>query len=623
MQYEFQTEARRVLELMIHSVYSNKDIFLRELISNASDALDKRRIEALTHSELGTEQTPKIDLSVDKKTRTLCISDNGIGMNEEDLKCFLGTIAKSGTKEYMETLKTAQNMSAQELIGQFGVGFYSSFMVADRVTVLTRKAGEKEAWIWESTGDGTFSIQPAAREEAGTTVTLYLKQEENDEEKTDYTDGWTIRSIVKKYSDFVPYPIMLDDKDGDTPDDEVEKDRDDEPINSMKALWLRPENEVTEEEYDEFYRHISHDWNAPLKRINYKAEGSSEFRALLYIPKSAPPDMFMPDSKHGINLYIRRVFIMNDCKELIPEYLRFLKGVVDSEDLPLNISREILQQEKQVRAIRSSLTRKVLETLKALRDQDRPAYKEFWQAFGPLVKEGLLSDFKHKKDIMELALFVSNEKTEPSTLSEYVKRAPEDQKAIYYLTGDKLETLLHSPKIELFSKRNIEVLLFTDPIDQVWLQSAGDFEGKPFISASAEDLKIDDLPGEHEEKDTSAWPFAEELATLLKDSVESVRASSRLISSPSCFVSKGASVSPQLKRIFKSMGQEVPDEKRILELNRTHPLVKRAESYVEQGQEEAAQNIGQLLLDMAWIAEGELPPDVSAMNERITQLIKE
>lgn len=623
MQYEFQTEARQVLELMIHSVYSNKDIFLRELISNASDALDKRRIEALKHSELSTEQAPAIQLSLDKESRTLCVSDNGIGMNQDDLMSFLGTIAKSGTKEYIETLKAAKNMSAQELIGQFGVGFYSSFMVADRVTVLTRKAGEEDAWTWESTGDGTFSIQPAEREEAGTTVTLHLKQDNNDEGGNDYLDTWTIRQIVKKYSDFVPYPIMLEERNDEKQEDEEEKDIDKEPINSMKALWLRPEAEVTEEEYDEFYKHISHDWNAPLKRINYKAEGSSEFRALLYIPKSAPPDMFMPDSKHGINLYIRRVFIMNDCKELIPEYLRFLKGVVDSEDLPLNISREILQQERQVKAIRSSLTRKVLETLKSLRDQDRPAYKEFWQAFGPLVKEGLLSDFKHKKDILELALFVSNEKSEPSTLSEYVKRSPEDQKAIYYLTGDKLETLVHSPKIELFAKRNIEVLLFTDPIDQVWLQSAGDFEGRPFISASAEDLKLEDLPGEHEENETSDWSFAEKLSSLLKDSVESVRASSRLVSSPSCFVSKGTNVSPQLKRIFKSMGQEIPDEKRILELNKTHPLVKRAEAYAEQGQEEAAQSIGQLLLDMAWIAEGELPPDVSAMNERITKLIKE
>ena len=621
MQYEFQTEARQILDLMIHSVYSNKDIFLRELISNASDALDKRRIEALTNPALKIDGEASIEIEADKEANTLTLSDNGVGMSADDLVTFLGTIAKSGTKEYLEALKSAKNTANQDLIGQFGVGFYASFMVADKVTVISKKAGETEASRWESTGDGTYSIEPAEREQAGTTVILHLKPQENDE-GSDYTNAWTLRQIVKKYSDFVPYPIRLIEKD-DKDKEEREEEKENTPINSMKALWLRPESEVSEEEYDEFYRHISHDWNPPLKRICYSAEGTSEFRALLYIPETAPHDIFMPDSKHGIQLYIRRVFIMSDCKELIPEYLRFLKGVVDSEDLPLNVSREILQQDRQTAMIRSSLIRKTLETLKGLKNQDRPAYEKFWGSFGQLLKEGMLSDFKHKKDILDLCLFRSNQGEELVSLADYIAKAKEEQKAIYYLTGDKLESLSHSPKIELFSKNNIQVLLLTDPIDQLWVQSAGEYADKPFVSVSAEDLRSEDLPGGEKADPTDAeWPFAQELASLLGDSVEAVRPSARLVDSPACFVTKGESASPQLRRILKSMGQPLPEEKRILEVNREHPLVQRAEKLAQEGDSEQMNAMGQLLLDMAWIAEGELPPDPAALSRRITQLLQ-
>lgn len=620
MQYEFQTEARQVLDLMIHSVYSNRDIFLRELISNASDALDKRRIEALTNPALALDGEPSIEIEASEEGKTLTVSDNGIGMSEEELVRFLGTIAKSGTKEYLEALKNAKNAASQDLIGQFGVGFYASFMVADHVAVVSKKAGEAQATRWESVGDGTFSIEPAQREQAGTTVTLRLKPKENDDD-SDYTNAWTLRQIVKKYSDFVPYPIRLIEKEPE--DKEGEEEKENVPLNSMKALWLRPESEVTQEEYEEFYRHISHDWNPPLRRISYSAEGTSEFRALLYIPETAPHDLFMPDSKHGIQLYIRRVFIMSDCKELIPEYLRFLKGVVDSEDLPLNVSREILQQDRQTATIRSSLIRKTLETLKGMKNQDRPAYEKFWGAFGQLLKEGMLSDFKHKKDILDLCLFRSNRGEELVSLADYVEAAKEDQKAIYYLTGDKLESLAHSPKIELFSKNNIQVLLLTDPIDQLWVQSAGEYADKAFVSVSAEDLRSEDLPGGEKAGDTDAdWPFAKDLASLLGDLVEEVRPSTRLVESPACFVTKGDSASPQLRRILKSMGQPLPEEKRILEVNREHPLVLRAEKLAQDGDEEQVKAMGQLLLDMAWIAEGELPPDPAALSRRITQLLQ-
>ncbi len=462
--HEFQSEAKQVLELMIHSVYSNPDIFLRELISNASDAIDKLRIEGLSHADLADlAKEGRIDIVIDKNEGTLTISDNGIGMTREELTSYLGTIARSGTKEFMKAMQEAKSGANNDLIGQFGVGFYSSFIAADKVTVITRKAGTSESSLWESEGDGTYTITDGERDTHGTTITLHMKKaEEKDEDdiRKDYLSEWTLRGIIKEYSDFVTYPIMLTDKDKEKKEDDKE-----EPVNSMKALWTRPESEVSEEEYKEFYRHITHDWDDPLERISYKAEGSSEFKALLYIPSRPPMDLFYQDGKHGIQLYIRRVFIMNDCRELIPEYLRFVKGVVDSEDLSLNVSREILQQDKQTVMIKNSLTRKILDSLRKMkldRDED---YKKFWQIFGLVLKEGIVSDIKNREQIMKLCLLDSSNGGK-TTLEQYVEHMAGGQKKIYYITGGSSENLANSPKLESFKKKNIEVLLLSDAVDR-------------------------------------------------------------------------------------------------------------------------------------------------------------
>ena len=447
---EFQSEAKQVLELMINSVYSNPDIFVRELVSNASDAIDKLRIESLSDQSLAEyAKNGRIDITIDKKAGTLTFSDNGVGMSRDDLVSYLGTIARSGTGEFIKALSEAKNGSAGDLIGQFGVGFYSSFIAADKVTVETRKAGSSESWKWESTGDGTYTIDGGARETNGTTITLHMKpagKDDDGEELKDYLSEWTIRSIIKEYSDFVTYPIYVKDVDDD------KKDEKEEPVNSMKALWTRPQKEITDEEFNEFYRHISHDWEDPLERIYYKAEGMSEFRALLFIPSRPPMDLFYQDGKHGVQLYIRRVFIMNDCKELIPEYMRFIKGVVDSEDLSLNVSREMLQQDRQTAQIKNSLTKKVLDTLSKLRKDKPETYAKFWQTFGVVLKEGIISDTRHREEIMKLCSFETSE-GEKTTLEDYVIKMPAGQDKIYYLTGSSLDNLRNSPKLEAFKKR--------------------------------------------------------------------------------------------------------------------------------------------------------------------------
>ena len=484
--HEFQSEAKQVLELMINSVYSNPDIFLRELISNASDALDKLRIESLSNTDLSDlVKDGEIRIEADKESKTLTVSDNGIGMEREDLVSYLGTIARSGTKEFVKAMQEAASSKNGDLIGQFGVGFYSSFIAADKVTVETKKAGSDKSWIWESEGDGTYTISEGSRGSNGTTITLHIKEMDKENEASkDYLSEWTLRGIIKQYSDFVTYPIYLEDK-----SKEKKEDSKDEPVNSMKALWTRPENEVSEDEYREFYRHLTHDWEDPMDRISYKAEGSSEFRALLYIPSRPPVDLFFQEGKHGVQLYIRRVFIMSDCRELIPEYLRFIKGVVDSEDLSLNISREILQQDRQTAMIKSSITRKVLDALKKMK-ADRPdEYKKFWQIFGMVLKEGIISDTKNREQIMKLCLLDSS-KGEKTTLEEYVSRMADGQENIYYITGGPVKNLEISPKIEGFKKKNIEVLLLGDAVDEIWVNHARKFDEYDFVSVSQEDIAL-------------------------------------------------------------------------------------------------------------------------------------
>ncbi|MDR3279890.1 MAG: molecular chaperone HtpG, partial [Synergistaceae bacterium] len=580
--YEFQSEARQVLDLMIHSVYSNPDIFLRELISNASDALDKLRLEGLKDEKLSElSGDGKITVNIDRENRTITVSDNGIGMTRDELVSFLGTIAKSGTKEFIAAMNEAGR--GKELIGQFGVGFYSSFIVADRVLVSTRKAGSDEAWLWESAGDGLYTIEPAIRADAGSDVTLHIKERAPDDEDApteakDYLSSWTVREIIKKYSDFVSYPVYIEES-----GKEKEKEPDDakpEPVNSMKALWTRPESDVADDEYNEFYRHISRDWEDPMERVVYRAEGTNEFHALLYIPSRPPVDLFYRDGAHGIGLYIRRVFIMNDCRDLIPEYLRFVRGVVDSEDLPLNVSREILQQDRQTAMIKRGVTRKILDTLRKMKDDRAEDYAKFWAMFGEVLKEGLVSDSRNRDALLKLAVFQGSRSGRVS-LDDYVANMKDGQKSIYYLAGGKGDPLASSPKLEAFSDRGVDVLLMSDPIDEIWLASVREFDSHPFVSVSLADVEIE---GSSERTRESDEPKDESFVSRLKEAIkgiealgliEDVRYSSRLVGSPATFAQKGEAVSSQMRNLFKSMGQEMPPEQKVLEINASHPLVKR------------------------------------------------
>lgn len=617
--HEFQSEAKQVLELMINSVYSNPDIFLRELISNASDALDKLRIESLSNTDLSDlVKDGEIRIEADKDSKTLTVSDNGIGMEREDLVSYLGTIARSGTKEFVKAMQEAASSKNGDLIGQFGVGFYSSFIAADKVTVETKKAGSDKSWIWESEGDGTYTISEGSRGSNGTTITLHIKEMDKENEASkDYLSEWTLRGIIKQYSDFVTYPIYLEDK-----SKEKKEDVKDEPVNSMKALWTRPENEVSEDEYKEFYRHLTHDWEDPMDRISYKAEGSSEFRALLYIPSRPPVDLFFQEGKHGVQLYIRRVFIMSDCRELIPEYLRFIKGVVDSEDLSLNISREILQQDRQTAMIKSSITRKVLDALKKMK-ADRPdEYKKFWQIFGMVLKEGIISDTKNREQIMKLCLLDSS-KGEKTTLEEYVSRMADGQKNIYYITGGPVKNLEISPKIEGLKKKNIEVLLLGDAVDEIWVNHARKFNEYDFVSVSQEDIALpegsefENAEGKEELEKTG---FISKLKESLANIVEDVKISTRLVDSPACFVQKGEPISPQMRNFFRSMGQDVPEEKKVLEVNPSHPLIKKIASETEKGNADVAE-WANVLMGLAAICEGEPVEDGKKFTRLITKLL--
>lgn len=615
--YEFQSEAKQVLDLMIHSVYSNPDIFLRELISNASDALDKLRIEGLSDPKLADlSKKSKITVAIDKDDRTLTISDNGIGMTREELTSYLGTIARSGTKEFLKALKEASS-SGGELIGQFGVGFYSSFIVADKVSVTTRKAGTDKALVWESSGDGTYTISETERETNGSDVKLYLKDTSGDESAKDYTSEWALRSIIKSYSDFVTYPIYIE---SNAKDDE-DKEKDKAPVNSMKALWTRPENEVTDEEYNEFYKHIARDWENPLERIVYKGEGTSEFRALLYIPSRQPADLFYQEGRHGIQLYIKRVFIMNDCRELIPEYLRFIKGVVDSEDLSLNVSREILQQDRQTALIKNSLTRKILDFLKKMK-QDKPEeYKKFWQMFGMILKEGIISDSRNKEQIMKLCLFESSNGG-TVTLEQYVEAMRDGQKNIYYITGGDAQNLKRSPKLEAFGKKNIEVLLLGDAIDEIWVNTVQKFGDCAFMSIASENLALpegDTLDSGEEKEQLEKTGVTGKLKAALGSLVEDVKISSRLVSSPVTFVQKGEPISPQMRQFFKAMGQEVPQEKKVLEINPAHPLIKKAAASIEK--DENAAEWAAVLMGLASISDGEPVEDSKNFIEKISELL--
>lgn len=603
---EFQAESRKLLQLMVHAIYSNKDTFLRELISNASDALDKLRLESFRNKELDVDTS---DLHVlvepDKQARSLTVRDNGIGMSEQEVRDLIGTIAKSGTAELLEQLRQTQDgAAAQDLIGQFGLGFYASFMVADQVTLVTRRAGETTGTRWQSEGEGTYTIEPAPDAPQGTSVTLHLKAEDQEDSLLDYADTQTLTRIIKRYSDFISWPIRME-IERPAGEDEQGPVRELQTINSQKALWARPEKEVEQQEYNDFYKHIAHDWNDPLETVHLRAEGTFEYQALLFLPATAPFDLHTRERKRGVQLYVKRVFIMDDCEELMPEYLRFVKGVVDAQDLSLNVSREILQQDRQIRAMRRRLVKKVLSTIKEMRDNEPDKYATFWSQFGSAVKEGLLNDTENQQAILEAATFESTHDPEQRTsLRSYVERMPEGQDKIYYITGGSRAKVENSPHMEAFREKGYEVLLLTDQIDEVWVDAVADFDGTPLqaITKGQVDLDEDEQDPQQQEEFSGLLSW---MGEKLADDVKEVRLSQRLSTSPACVVGDDQDLSPTMEKIYRAMGQEMPPVKRILELNPKHPLVSGLrESYDRSGDSAELAETARLVHGMALLAEG-------------------
>ena len=634
---QFQTEIQKLLDLMINSLYSHKEIFLRELISNASDALDTLRFKAQTDQSLLEDNNDfKIRIDVDPEARTISVSDNGIGMTRDEVVEHIGTIAKSGTSKLLEAMTSKDSKElAPELIGQFGVGFYSCFMVAERVVLTTRTADAKGATRWESAGDGSYTIEDCDRAERGTTVTLYLRKVEDGDQ--DFLKEWEIRSTVKKYSDFVTYPICMDiereevptDKDG-KPIEGAEpvKKVTEETLNSMKPVWNKRKSEVTEDEYKEFYRHLSHDWTDPLETIHINAEGKTEYNALMYIPSQAGMDLFMPEKKSGMQLYVKRIFIMDNCEELMPAYLRFIKGVVDSADLSLNVSREILQHDRLMAMIRKNLVKKVLGNLKEMLEKDREKYLKFWQAFGPVLKEGIHYDFENQDVLKELLLFSSTRDADLTTLKEYCSRMPEDQKEIFYITGSSREMLANSPHLEALKNKGYEVLLMTDPVDEWMLQGLTAYDEKPLKSVAKGDVSLlnEDEKKEAEEKlKVDEEQYASLLTFLkntLKEKIKDAKLSSRLTDSAVCLVADEHDMSASMERLLRAAGQEVPETKRILEVNPQHELVKvMYELYKENPSDPRLVEYSDLLFDQALLTEGSPIADPAKFSKLVAKLM--
>ncbi len=637
--FQFQAETKQLLDLVINSLYTHKEIFLRELISNASDAIDKLRFEALTKPELLEDGSQfEIRLEVDKQNRTLTISDNGIGMSRDEVITNIGTIARSGTKEFREKLKNASSDNGlAELIGQFGVGFYSAFMAADKVTLVTRRAGEKEAVLWESVGDGQYTLTTAERSKRGTSITLHLKAVDSEAGIEDYTDTWTLSNIVKRYSDFVAYPIVTREE-----REEVERDEDGNPkkdgkketviedktLNSMKPIWTRPQSEVTESEYAEFYKHISHDWQEPLKNISLRAEGRIEYQALLFIPSKAPFDLYYHGSEWGIRLYAKRILIMEKCEELIPRYLRFIKGIVDSADLPLNISRQTLQQDRHITQIRKWLAKKVLDTLKEMQEKDGEKYLQIWKEFGSSIKEGISSDFENKDKVVSLVLFESsNDKEKLTSLKDYVSRMKEDQKEIFYLTGESRTIVENSPHLEAFREKGYEVLYLVDTVDELVADSLHEFEGKPLKSIGKGTVELGSeeekqkAKQEIEEKQKQSANLLEFIQKKLDVDIKEVRLSNRLTSSPVCLVGAEQDYSPQLERLLRQ-AKNMPKQKRIMELNPKHDIFnKMQERYEKDKEDPLLGDYSELLLGYALLAEGSELPNPSRFNQLVVSLM--
>ncbi|MFF9147353.1 molecular chaperone HtpG [Streptomyces sp. NPDC014861] len=625
---EFQAETRQLLRLVIHSIYSNKDIFLRELISNASDALDKLRLESLTDSGL-SEIDPaelRIWLEIDKDARTLTVRDNGIGMTRDELVEVIGTIAKSGTAGLLEKIKESKDAgSAETLIGQFGVGFYSAFMVADQVTLLTRRAGTDSGTRWESDGEGTYRLQPVDGLPVGTSVILHLKPADSEDGLADYLSEPRIRQIVKQYSDFIRWPILMATEETDT---EGGLARDHATLNSMKALWARPRSEVTEDEYREFYQQISHDWLPPAETIHMRAEGTFEYEALLFVPSQAPFDLFSRETRPGVQLYVKRVFIMDDCEALMPDYLRFVKGVVDAHDLSLNVSREILQHDRQIRGVRRRLVKKVLGALKDMRAKDAERYATVWAQFGRALKEGLVEDADNTETLLELVQAASTHDPQKATsLREYVERMKDGQDTIYYLTGETRATVENSPHMEAFAAKGYEVLILTDPVDEVWVDRVPAYDGHRLQSVAKGMVDLDE-PAEGDEEAESEKARREQdfaallawLTTALSEQVKQVRLSSRLTTSAACIVGDAHDVTPTLEKMYRAMGQQIPPVKRILELNPAHPLITALRKAHEAGADDPAlAGTAELIYGSALLSEGGDLPDPARFTRLLTE----
>lgn len=614
----FQTEVNQLLHLMIHSLYSNKEIFLRELISNAADACDKLRFEALGDDALYEGDAELgIEVEFDEKARTLTVRDNGIGMSREEVIANIGTIAKSGTREFFQSLTGDQAKDAK-LIGQFGVGFYSAFIVADRVTLSTRRAGlgAEHGVRWESDGQGAYSIETVERARRGTEVVLHLKEDESE-----FLNDWRLRSIITKYSDHIPLPVRMrrrDDKGGLT--DEWET------VNKASALWARPKSEITEDEYKAFYKHVAHDFGDPLAWVHNKVEGKHEYTTLFYIPAKAPFDLWDREHMHGVKLYVQRVFIMDDAEQLLPRYLRFVRGVVDSNDLPLNVSREILQHNRVIEAIRGASVKRILGLLEDMAKNEPEKYAEFWREFGRVLKEGPAEDYANRERIAGLLRFASTHTDGPEqtvSLADYVGRMKAGQEKIYYITADSHAAARHSPHLEVFRKHGIEVLLLSDRVDEWLVAHLGEFQGKPLQSVAKGELDLGELAGEEERKareaaEEQAKPLVERIQKALADKVESVRVSHRLTDSPACIVLGEHEMALYMQQILKQAGHEVPTGKPVLEINPGHPLIQRLES--EQDESRFADWAG-LVFEQAVLAEGGQLEDPAGFVNRLNTLL--
>ncbi len=629
---EFQAEVKQRLKLMIHSLYSNKEIFLRELISNASDACDKLRFEALGNDDIyGGDSELKIHIEFDKEAKTLTISDNGIGMSREEIVDNIGTIANSGTKKYLDSL-TGDQMKDSHMIGQFGVGFYSTFIVADKVTVISRRAGQAadQAVLWESEGEGSYTLETIEKDSRGTDIILHIREGEEE-----FLDSWRLKTIIHTYSDHISLPITMP-KDPEPVDEDAEKSDaendevvvpENEVVNKASALWARAKSEVKDEEYKEFYKHIAHDFEDPMTWSHNKVEGNQSYTSLLYIPAKAPFDLYERDRKQGIKLYVKRVFIMEDTDHMMPQYLRFIRGVVDSDDLPLNVSREILQHNKVIDKIKSASVKKVLGLLEKMAKNNAEQYATFWKAFGNVMKEGPIEDFANKERIAKLFRFATTDTDSAEqtvSLEDYIGRMKEEQKQIYYITADSYLAAKNSPHLEVFKRKGLEVLLLSDRIDEWLVQHLTDFDGKPLQNIAKGDLDLGSFEDEEEKKaqkeaEGDLKGVVELMKEKLGDKAKEVRITHRLTDSPSCLVLDSNDMGLQMQQIMRAAGQEVPPSQPILEINPEHALIKQLK---DMGDQEKFENWAHILFDQAMLAEGGQLEDPAAYVKRVNDMLK-